>query len=172
MFKPTWYAKDINSIEIDILKANKIDTILCDLDNTLVAFNQKTPLKETLDFINKLNKQKIKLYLISNNNQSRVDLFNKDLKLICLHDAKKPFKANIVNFIKENKIDTNKAVFIGDQLLTDIWLANVLNIKSVLVEPVAKKDLLITRFNRFIDSIIRNYNLKRNKYSYISREGK
>ena len=39
-------------------------------------------------------------------------------------------------FMKEHKIYHDDTVIIGDQILTDVIMANRLDIKSILIEPV------------------------------------
>ncbi len=51
--------------------------------------------------------------------------------------------------------DLGNTVFIGDQLLTDIFGAKRAGVRSVLVDPVdPKSDLLRIRFKRRIEALI------------------
>ena len=43
---------------------------------------------------------------------------------------------------------------VGDQLLTDIYGANKLDITSILVNPLTDKDFSVTFINRIIEKII------------------
>ena len=45
-------------------------------------------------------------------------------------------------------------VMIGDQLVTDIASANKFRIKSILVDPLGKKDMKVTFFNRMYENMI------------------
>ena len=59
-----------------------------------------------------------------------------------------------------NVIPDNIAM-IGDQLITDILAANRIECMSILVDPLADKDLKITYINRAIENqIIKSYNKK------------
>ncbi len=169
LFIPTWYATSINEIDFEVLKKAGIDTILCDLDNTLVAFNQLTPLPSTLEFIEMVRSLGFKFYIISNNHEDRVAKFCQNLDVIYLHTTHKPLTGRLKKFISQQKIDATKMVIIGDQLLNDILLSNSMQLHSILVEPVVDKDLLITKFNRFIDKRIRKYNLKHNNYQTFKK---
>jgi len=46
---------------------------------------------------------------------------------------------------------------IGDQLVTDIFAGNRYQLTTFLVEPLGKKDLKVTSFNRFIENKIFKY---------------
>jgi hypothetical protein len=50
-------------------------------------------------------------------------------------------------------------VMIGDQLVTDVYAGTRFGIKTILVDPLADKDLWITKFNRIKE------NRKLRKYS-------
>ena len=43
---------------------------------------------------------------------------------------------------------------VGDQLLTDVYGANRLNMTSILVNPMSKKDRKITYVNRVIEKVL------------------
>ena len=57
----------------------------------------------------------------------------------------------------------DKTIFIGDQLMTDIWAANRFNVYNILVNPLKKKtEKWYTKFNRktetkMIEKIKKNY---------------
>ncbi len=54
------------------------------------------------------------------------------------------------------KFKHTEVAAIGDQLITDIYGANRLDITSVLVNPLTEKDPTVTWFNRFLEKIIYN----------------
>jgi predicted HAD superfamily phosphohydrolase YqeG len=54
-------------------------------------------------------------------------------------------------------------ILIGDQLLTDVFVANRLGIRVILTEKLVKEDQWTTRFNRMIDKPLRRYLKKKQK---------
>ena len=65
--------------------------------------------------------------------------------------------ASIIFIVNINLKEESIAV-IGDQIFTDIIGANRCNMFSILVEPISKKDLLITKWKRPIENwIIKKY---------------
>lgn len=161
IFKPTWYENDFYNIDFVSLKNNKIDFILCDLDNTIVEHFIDIPNEQVINIISVIKNLGIEFYLISNNKEERVKKFCEQINVKYLHSSKKPFTKRIKSFIKKNDIDMDRTLVIGDQILTDIWMANLLKCKSLLVEPATDSDLFVTKFNRFIDKIIRKSLAKR-----------
>ena len=47
--------------------------------------------------------------------------------------------------------DLSEVAIIGDQLLTDIYGGNRVGIKTILVNPVSKEDIVPTMFSRLIE---------------------
>ena len=57
--------------------------------------------------------------------------------------------------MKQMGTDTTNTIFVGDQILTDIWGANRAGIRSVMVKPVKKwhEEIQII-LKRFLEAII------------------
>ena len=154
---PTWYEPHLHDINLDFLKNNGIQIVFCDLDNTLVAHHQDLPDSHAVDFINSILAHEMTPCVISNNRVDRVSTFCKNLPVLYLASTKKPRRSRLKTFIESHQFDISKCVIIGDQLLTDIWLANRLGCRSILVEPAVDTDLMITKPNRLIDRKIRSH---------------
>ena len=54
------------------------------------------------------------------------------------------------------KLELSEVVIIGDQILTDILGGNRVGIKTILVNPISKKDRKVTMINRRIERYIMN----------------
>ncbi len=156
-FIPTWYEPHLHDINLEFLKNNGIQIVFCDLDNTLVAHHLSLPDSRAIAFINSILKNEMTLCVISNNREERVSNFCKNLPVLYLASTKKPRRSRLIRFIESHQFDLDKCVIVGDQLLTDVWLANRLGCRSILVEPAVDSDLLITKLNRLIDRKIRSY---------------
>ena len=78
--------------------------------------------------------------------------------------ATKPFKRGFKKAIKLlNEKEANIAA-VGDQIFTDVIGANRCKLYSILVKPIAKKDLLVTKIKRPLENmIIKTYLRKQNK---------
>ena len=75
--------------------------------------------------------------LISNNSSyDRVNKVAKQLKLPAVAFACKPFPFTMRRVLADAKLNPNECAFVGDQLMTDIILANTLGLKSIFVEPL------------------------------------
>lgn len=155
LFTPDFYSKSIYDVPINFYKENNVKIIFCDLDNTLEAFYVKQPSKRAIDLISMLNKEGIKLYVISNNKLSRVKPYADALGVNYHYSSKKPLGYKLRKFIKKENLKKNEILMVGDQILTDVIVSKNIKVKVLLTEPLVKKDLLFTKLNRFFDKILR-----------------
>ena len=159
VFEPTYTRKSVSDIENGFFQKENISCVLLDIDNTLVADNEPYPDDSARAFIRRLNDEKLKICLVSNNKLSRVESFNGEFSLKAVHRAHKPFCRKINKAIRELGAVKEQTLFIGDQLLTDIPAGNRCHIRTMLVDPINPgKENSFFKFKRFIE----NYLLKRN----------
>lgn len=78
--------------------------------------------------------------------------------------ATKPFKRGFkkaINLLEEKE---ENIAAVGDQIFTDVIGANRCKLYSILVKPIAEKDLLVTKIKRPLENIIiKRYLRKRGK---------
>ena len=54
IFAPNYYVQSFKTLNIQKLHEMGIQLLLCDIDNTLVAYDEECPNQDVIDFINKL----------------------------------------------------------------------------------------------------------------------
>ncbi len=161
IFKPTWMLEAIYHLTPEQLKKENVKAVLADLDNTLIAWNNPDGTQELIEWIQVMKTAGISVIILSNNSASRVERVAKILDLEYVSRAIKPttigFKKaeDKLNFPKEN------ILMVGDQIITDIWGANLAGIKTVLVKPIIDSDAWNTKFNRYMELYIMNYLIKK-----------
>ena len=129
--------------------------LFCDLDNTVSAFDKPLPVDDFLDWVENRKKEGWKIYILSNNGEERVEKFCTEAKLTGVSKLYKPLPFRTGHIVQKLGVSPSQIVFIGDQVFTDVWLANQLGFLSVLVDPVAKGDLLKTKINRKLEGFLR-----------------
>lgn len=139
--RPNIFVRDISEINLEALKASGIKLIICDLDNTLVPYFNMYPNNFSFDFINKAKEYGFDILIASNNTKKRVTTFVTKLQETIkikdfLWNCKKPISLKIIKWVKNSSYNFDETVFIGDQFLTDILLANWVKAKSILVLPL------------------------------------
>lgn len=156
-FLPNDHVKSIFEITPDYLKSKGIKGIITDLDNTLVAWDQKDATPEIAEWFKILQQNGIKVTIMSNNSEERVSTFSKPLNIPFISKARKPLRKAFNRAKKALNLKDDEIVVIGDQLLTDIFGGNRANLHTILVVPIVQTDGFVTRFNRKVERRILKY---------------
>lgn len=157
IFRPTYHAQSVYDIDINFYKKHGFKNVIVDLDNTLDSYKLFEPSVRAKELIKRLLASGIDVFIISNNHSGRVNRYADSLHLPFLANARKPFKKRILQYIAMMKIDVAKTVLIGDQLLTDVVVANKIGLSVVLTEKIVQEDQWTTKFNRLFDRPIRKH---------------
>ena len=154
LFVPDLYIKDYTKLNLNILLQHNIKVLVCDIDNTLVPFDQSHPTDEVIAFIDKIKKSSIIPVLISNNNADRVSLFAQNLDVVFYPFAQKPLKKTYLKVIQDYQIKPEEVACMGDQLMTDVFGANRSHCYTILTKPLVKRDIHYTKINRVIEKVV------------------
>lgn len=155
-FYPKIYLNSVKEITIDFLNKNNIKALILDVDNTILDFDKKIPLgvKEWCD---DLKEKGIKLCILSNTDKKdKVEIVANTLELPYFYLATKPLKRGFKKAIKLLQEKEENIAAVGDQIFTDVIGANRCHLYSILVKPLGKKDLLVTRIKRPLENFIIN----------------
>lgn len=167
-YVPKMYKKTIFDIPYEKLSKENIKCLVFDLDNTIALIDDKVPSKEVLELFKKINKD-FDVFILSNNHRGkRVSKFAKELGCRSQAFALKPFTRGLRKIVKLTNYKKEEMAIIGDQLVTDIYAGTRFGIKTILVDPMAEKDLWITKFNR----IKENRKFKKYKEKNLFERGK
>ena len=149
--KATREFRHFSEITPEVLAEYGIKGIMTDLDDTLVEHNYPTPKDDVLYWLGSLERAGIKICIVSNNRRHRVMSFTKDLNIGIFCNSMKPSPRPLYRAMEVMGISPDEAVFIGDQLFTDIKGANNAGIKSFLVKPIGNKATLFIKFKRYLE---------------------
>lgn len=163
LFRPDMYKKNIFEIDYKKLKKDGIKCLIFDLDNTLGLIEHEKCPEETRKLIKELEKDFL-IFISSNNTQQRVDPYLEDLGIKGVAWSLKPSTRSLRKIRKNEKLKKDEMVMIGDQIVTDILAGKRYKIKTILVDPLGKKDLKITGLNRLIENKIVKYYEKRDLF--------
>lgn len=170
-FIPNEYHKTFFDIDFDALYKKGYRLILTDLDNTLISYDEAVANDKIKQKFETLKAIGFEIKLVSNNVSSRINNFVKDLDVDGIANARKPLLIGIKKAWKASANNTpiDKVVFVGDQLMTDVYGANRFNAYSILVDPIKKKtEKWYTKINRRTEiSMLKKIETKRNK-EYIA----
>ena len=158
-FIPDIYAQSIYTINYKKLKKNGIKCLLFDLDNTLVTYKTKEPTSKVKELFALLSNN-FKIIIISNSTKNRLRPFKEQLNVDTAYSSHKPFKKKYQKIMELYHFKVDEIACIGDQILTDVIGANKASMFPILVKPIDKKDIFITKIKRPIEQIIINKYLK------------
>ena len=152
---PRDYVESTYDIDFQKLYDEGYRGVIFDVDNTLVPHNAPAD-ERAKAFFKELNDIGFKALLLSNNKEPRVKTFKEAVKYCnYIYKAGKPGKAGYERAMEQMGTDVTNTIFVGDQILTDVWGANRAGIRSVMVKPVKKwhEEIQII-FKRFLEDII------------------
>ena len=156
LLSPNMVISKIQDLSLLDLRNKGYDTLLLDMDNTFVGRKSVSVSLSISKWIEEAKELNFSVYIVTNNvHKKRLERISTPLNISSLMDAKKPFVSNIQEMAYQYNIDFKQAVFVGDQLFTDVVSANLLGCFSVLTDPVEKKLQFIKTFQRDIEQYIR-----------------
>ncbi len=139
-FYPDLHVENISSITASMLTKMGMEAVVLDIDNTLVPHDDPNPTKEVLAFLSDMMENKIKVCVVSNNNNDRVSAFAKRIGIeYFVSDALKPRAYGYLKASEKMGVAPEKTAAIGDQIFTDVWGGNRAGCFTVLVDPINLK---------------------------------
>lgn len=125
--------------------------VIFDIDNTLVSYDTPEPDERLKAFLTDFSSRGVRIALVSNNSPERVERFNRALGFFAVPDAHKPMKKALAPVMEHFSTPKEETLFVGDQLLTDVATARRWGVRTVVVEPIKKKENLFFRFKRLLE---------------------
>jgi HAD superfamily phosphatase (TIGR01668 family) len=153
-FYPSIKVDKVQNIELEMLAKNKIKGLILDIDDTLVPEHVADADQKAVKWIEKLKEAGFKVCIVSNASQKRVVKFNEKLKVYAIHRASKPGRKAFMKAVRLMEIETYETAVIGDQIFTDIYGGNKLNMFTILVKPIDKREVIFVRVKRIAEKCI------------------
>lgn len=153
---PNKLVNSVKEITVEILRENKINALILDVDNTLINIKQELS-EDVKKWAQNMKDNNIKLYILSNtNDKEKVGKVANALDIPYRNLAKKPFKKGFLEVQNILKEQPENIAAVGDQIFTDVIGGNRCKMFTILVEPIQKKEYWYTRWKRPIENVIKN----------------
>lgn len=167
LFVPDKYYKTIYHIDYEKLYKQGIKCILFDLDNTLVPANVNKASRKLKKLFYDLKVIGFKIIIMSNSSKNRVSTFKNELLVdsIFLSNKPKPFKFEKI--MQTYNLKENEIVLVGDELVTDIFGANRMEMLSIYVNPISD----VNHYTSFINKKFEKICLKKLKKNELFVKG-
>ena len=144
----------IYDIDLNFLNEHNIKGLILDVDNTLTTHNNPMPDSSVLKWLDMCRENGIKLIILSNNTQKRVEPFAKQLGMDFVSDALKPRKYGYEKAVEKLNLKRENIASVGDQLLTDIAGGNRCGVLTILVQPFDTNENIFILMKRQLEKLI------------------
>lgn len=132
--------KNIYQITPELLKAEGINTVIFDVDNTIAPYSVAYPTERMAKYLFSLRDNGINVSFASNNDGKRVEKFNRPLGFFTISKAKKPSRRAVRRIMRRFGTNKEQTLVIGDQLFTDCLCAHRAGVRAYIVEPIDRED--------------------------------
>lgn len=154
LLRPNLYVSHLEDIPLDKLSEKGIRGLIIDLDNTVTEWNSSFVHEKVLHWFKQLPKYNLKSCLVSNNSHERVEQVATQLGIPFIPKAGKPRRKAFRKAMEILGIEPEATAVIGDQIFTDVLGGNRLNLVTILVVPLTKKEFIGTRFMRQLEKLV------------------
>ena len=152
-FYPKEYVDSTYVIDFDSFAKKGYRGVIFDIDNTLVMHGAPADEKAKKLFAH-LKELGMEARLLSNNKEPRVAMFNSEVGVHAIHKGGKPSKKGYRKAMELMSTDEKNTLFVGDQLFTDVWGANLTGIYSILVKPIDPREEIQIVLKRYLEKIV------------------
>ena len=152
-FYPERWENNTYRIDFEELYRKGFRGVIFDIDNTLVPHGAPAT-REAIRLFRKLRRIGFKTCLLSNNRKARVAPFAEAVGSDYIENARKPSVKNHRKACEIMGITEDQAVFVGDQLFTDVYGAKKAGIYQILVKPIHPKEEIQIVLKRKLEKIV------------------
>lgn len=142
---PKQRVKRVTDISVSDLLNRGIECLLIDLDNTLTEWNNPQLTKDVAGWLQNLKDHGIKVCIVSNNSNGRVESFACNCQLSWVGKAGKPRRKGFLAGMKQMDSKPEQTAVVGDQIFTDIFGGNRAGLYTILVDPISTREFIGTR---------------------------
>ncbi len=144
--KPDFVLNSVSEITPVLLREQKVEGLLVDLDNTLLPWGGNSFSKEVENWVRRTQAEGVKMVLISNSPWARLRDLAEKLGVPAVRLALKPVPFATWKALRLLRLPREKVIFVGDQLLTDILLGKLVKVRTAWVRPISPREFFITRW--------------------------
>jgi len=168
---PKMYVPALAEVDLDSLKAQGIEAIMLDLDNTILPWKDHDVPEQSLKWIRSAIACGMKLCIVSNtHNPKRLRKIADGLGIPCLYRLAKPRKKGLKEAMAMMNSTPETTAIIGDQIFTDILGGNRLRVLTVLVKPMHKREFIGTKFSRMFERLVMAWLFKKGMFGTKAAE--
>lgn len=154
MLLPDYYLRTVSNIDLDELSARGVDTLLVDLDNTLLPRDGSDIPDSARAWAQSLAEKGFTICLVSNNWHERVSTVANELGIQLVAKAVKPLPFAFLKALRKVGSTRKRAAVVGDQMFTDVLGGKLLGMVTIMVLPLSESDLPHTLALRRVEQVL------------------
>ena len=154
MLLPDYYLRSVSDINLDELRARGVDTLLVDLDNTLLPRDGSDIPASARLWAQSLAENGFTICLVSNNWHERVSTVANELGIQLVAKAVKPLPFAFLKALRKVGSTRKRAAVVGDQMFTDVLGGKLLGMVTIMVLPLSESDLPHTLALRRVEQVL------------------
>ena len=140
LLRPNEVVDSVGDIDLGNLYNRGYKTVLLDVDNTLMTYQQKRMTIQMESWVQKVKSIGFKVFLFSNNlSKRRIRKACEQVQVPGIYFALKPFSSSLRELSMVYDFDLKTSIVVGDQLLKDVTVGNWVDAYTILVPPLAKQ---------------------------------
>lgn len=152
--KPFLVLRRITELTPEWLAKNNIRGMLVDLDNTLTPYHSENIPEDIVAWITAIQESSIKFVPYSNAKLYRIRNFCERFGISNPGIALKPLNLGLGRALKALGFSKSEILLVGDQVFTDCLAGKFAGIRTVLVDPINRKEFPATQIMRRIERIV------------------
>ena len=153
LIKPDEFYHDLSQIDFDRYYRDGFRLIMLDIDNTLALHGAQQADEYAQAAVGRIRRAGLACWIVSNGGERRVRSYAGSLGISGVAMANKPSTRGLKKACRISKVSPQKAIMIGDQLLTDIFGAHRAGCLAILVRPRFRKEAWNIRFKRKLEKV-------------------
>ena len=138
--RPDEFVEDITQIDLAALARRGIKVLLIDINNTVVARAESVPSMRVLHWFSALKQYPFRVGLLTNEmNPERVHSVASNLGVDVFFSVLKPLPFTVKHIVeKDFQVSMQQTAIIGDSIIGDVFVGNLLHAYTILVKKVDK----------------------------------
>lgn len=151
---PSRVVEAVQELDPADLKAQGIEAIITDLDNTLVPWQHYEIMPGVIEWLAKLEAAGIKICIASNTiHTERLKQLADTMGIPFVDRVQKPRTGGFRRAMKLMGSNASNTAVFGDQLFTDVLAGNRLNLHTILLRPaLSKEEFVSTQLVRYVEN--------------------
>ncbi len=154
LVSPNEWKKDVFDVNYEKFISHGVKMFVFDMDGTLAKWKAERLEERTVSLLERLN-SKSEVVILSNGNSPSLKWARNSMQLRVISRAHKPLTTKLLKLMKERSLSKAEVVMIGDQLFTDVLMANLAGVYSIKVEPLSKEEIMFTKVLRFFEKMVK-----------------